>query len=287
MSSLPGASKIVSTTFNNDLNYVFSVTQVYTVTVAYTGTGMEYSGTVTLNSGYNTTNYKVVPSIVCTQIFAGQYVYPVIITSRTETAFTYSIYVAAEFGSAQTITLDFLVIYSLEQVLNGNFDTTPPVPTGTYHRPSDTPVYIIDNWTWTGSGVFILNNSLVTIPFGNGNMGAQCVLFQIYPGGGSHSASISQDIKLYAGKYKFNMYLIQRGANPVTLNITIGTIYTTTITPSSTVLWTSAEAIIQPEMLKFDIPTTDTYTLNISAIDPAPNVQDHETAMTGISITLV
>jgi hypothetical protein len=112
MSTLPSASKIVSTTFNKDLINVYSVSEVYTATVAYNGTGGTYTGTVPLSPGYNTTTYKVVPSIVCTQIFAGQYVYPVIITTRTDTYFTYSIYVAAGFGSTQTITLDFLVTYN-------------------------------------------------------------------------------------------------------------------------------------------------------------------------------
>jgi hypothetical protein len=66
-STLPSASKIVSTTFNKDLNYVFSVSNIYTTTVLFTaGTGGAYTRSVPLNPNYNTTNYKVFPSIVCT-----------------------------------------------------------------------------------------------------------------------------------------------------------------------------------------------------------------------------
>jgi hypothetical protein len=110
MSTLPN-SNIVSTTFGKDLIKVFAVSYVYTSNVAYDGTGQDYTGTVSLIDGYNTTNYKVVPSIVCTLQNSGQYLYPVIITSRTTTSFGYSIYVASGFGTTQTITLDFLVTY--------------------------------------------------------------------------------------------------------------------------------------------------------------------------------
>jgi hypothetical protein len=115
MSTLPSGSNIVSTTFSKDLINVYSVSEVYTATVAYTGTGGTYTGTVPLSPGYNTTTYKVLPSIACSlqNTTSGQYVYDVIITSRTEIAFIYSIYVATGFGSAQTITLDFLVTYNL------------------------------------------------------------------------------------------------------------------------------------------------------------------------------
>ena len=112
MSTLP-LSKIVSTTFGKDLVQVFSVSQVYTATVSFTGGG-KYTGTVAISPNYTTTNYKVFSSVVCTlqNTDSGQYLYPVIITSQTTSSFVYSIYVGAGFGSAQTITLDFLVTYN-------------------------------------------------------------------------------------------------------------------------------------------------------------------------------
>ena len=107
-STLPSASLIRSTTFNNDLIHIFSVSEVYTATFSFTGGGT-YTGTVTLSPGYTTTIYKVFSSVVSTpqNTDSGQYLHPVIITSRTATSFNYSIYVGAGFGSAQTITLDF------------------------------------------------------------------------------------------------------------------------------------------------------------------------------------
>ena len=164
-------------------------------------------------------------------------------------------------------------------VSNGNFNTTPPVPYNSYHRPSNN--YTIDSWTWNGNGVFVLNQSLVSTPYPNGD---QCVLFQIYYPGISTNASISQDITLYAGTYKFNLYLIQRG-NPLTLSINIGNIFITTITPPSSSVWTSADAITGLN-LNFEITTTDTYTLHISASDPNDPTNDYEVALQGVSITL-
>ena len=116
MSTLP-VSKIQSTTFGGkDLVNVFSVSEVYTKPVDFTAGGGKYTGTVDLSPGYNTTNYKVFSSVVCTlqnTDTSGQYLHPVIITSRTTTSFNYSIYVGSGFGSnAQTITLDFLVTYN-------------------------------------------------------------------------------------------------------------------------------------------------------------------------------
>jgi surface protein len=177
--------------------------------------------------------------------------------------------------------------YSLEQVLNGNFDTTPLFSNNSYTNLFGYNVNIIDNWKWSGNGVFILNNSLVSTPYGNGNMGAQCVLFQLNLADPNRSsASISQDIKLYSGTYKLNLYSTWRGGYPLPCSITIGTIYTTTITPTTYFVWTSAEEIMQLENLKIEILTTGTYTLTISGVSPSSS-GDHETAITGVSITLV
>ena len=121
----------------------------------------------------------------------------------------------------------------------------------------------------------------MSTPYPNGD---QCVLFQIYYPGISTNASISQDITLYAGTYKFNLYLIQRG-NPLTLSINIGNIFITTITPPSSSVWTSADAITGLN-LNFEITTTDTYTLHISASDPNDPNNDYEVALQGVSITL-
>ena len=118
MSTLPAASKISSTTFNKDLMNVFSVTELYTATVTFLGsTGKGYTGTVTLNPGYNTTNYRVFPSIFAVLPGTGddrsENLRPVVITARTTTSFSYNIFIAAGYSnSQQTVTLDFLVTYT-------------------------------------------------------------------------------------------------------------------------------------------------------------------------------
>ena len=151
MSTLPSASLIRSTTFNNDLINIFSVSEVYTATVSFTGTGKDYTGTVSLSPGYNTTIYKVFSSVVSATPLQNndseQYLHPVIITSRTATSFDYSIYVGSGFGSsAQSITIDFSVRYYLPQVLT----TFGPIFT-LYTTQATAPKQYAIIVTWTNS----------------------------------------------------------------------------------------------------------------------------------------
>jgi hypothetical protein len=295
MSTLPSASKIVSTTFNKDLNYVFSVTQVYTVTVAYIGggTGGEYSGTVTLNSGYNTTNYNVFPSVVCTppDTDSGQYVYPVIITSRTASAFTYSIYVAAGFGSTnQTITLDFLVIYYLPQVLNGNFNVSvPALNNSQVIRPGVGNTMTVPNWTFNNAIIAKGYNILWDVPEPYPPPGNQYVILQIANnavyGGIYLTASISQAIWFdVAGTYKLSWSSVQRllgdgTKKGVQVNISIDSIVVYSYTP------TSLPAVWATYTYSFVIASAGQHTLTISAYYGGTDIIDRSTAVKGFVLT--
>jgi hypothetical protein len=292
-STLPSASKIVSTTFNKDLNYIFSVSNIYTTTVSFGGgTGGAYTRSVPLNPNYNTTNYKVFPSIACSlqNTTSGQYLHPVIITSRTASAFTYSIYVATGFGSAQTITLDFLVIYSLPQVLNGNFNV-PQISNGQVTRlgANNPDTTTVPNWTFDKAILAKDYNSVWDVPPPYPPPGNQYVILQIANnpvyGGAYLSASILQYIWFdVAGTYKLSWSSVQRligdgTQKGVQVNISIDSDVVYSYTP------TSLPAGWATYTCSFQIASAGQHTLTISAYHAGTDIIDRSTAVKGFVLT--
>jgi surface protein len=177
-------------------------------------------------------------------------------------------------------------------VLNGSFTNTTPLPVlpDNYYRTIAQPTTTVANWALSGNGIYVCkqNNVIVPSPFPNGDI---CLVFQIYPTSGSFAASISQNIHLYAGSYKFNSYLVKRESRPLLpLNITIidstaTNIFTLEITNeySDYSAWTQVKNVIPEDKLKFTIETPGTYTLSMSAVSPT-DTSDHFVGMQGISI---
>jgi hypothetical protein len=194
--------------------------------------------------------------------------------------------VAAEFSSTnQTITLDFLVIYSLPQVLNGNFNlTVPQIGNGQVIRPGVGNTVTVPNWTFDNAILAKGFNGGWNIPTSYPPPGNQYVILQIANnpvyGGAYLSASISQTIWFdVAGTYKSSWSSVQRidGANPgIQVNISIDSDVKYSYTP--TIDWATYTC-------SFQIASAGQHTLTISAYYGGTDIIDRSTAVKGFVLT--